>query len=381
MIIEEIIAAECTAIILLLISIVSRFITRRKRQTEDKFFNALLIIGICAPFFELVSFLVDGKPGGFFKFMNYFSNSFIYASTLTMSVVWVWYADTMINRNPKRIKTILLPFVIVWAILIIGLIVNTFTGFVFTIDENNVYGRTDIQLVYYGFLLVSLITSIVIYIVSRIKHGRTIFFPIYMFLIPIVAGCVIQVIWYGIATAWLGCAIGLTGLYINILSRNSFFDSLTHLSNRSYLEHSFRLVREKSTRYAYGGMMFDIDYFKSINDTYGHSVGDEAIRDAARLLTDALDRNTYAFRFAGDEFIVLVRIPNSKRDELESKLNGIKESVKKNCDKFNNSGDKPYKINFSIGYTVYDPSLSDDEFFRNMDFAMYEEKKRHHAVR
>ena len=381
MIIEEIIAANTTAIILLLLLIFSRFITRRKRQTEDKFFNALLIIGICAAFFELISFLVDGKPGWFYKFMNYFSNTFIYSCTLTISLAWIWYADTMINRNLKRIKTVLLPFVIVWAILIIMLIINIFTGFVFRIDENNVYGRGDLQFLYYIYLFGSLIFTIILYFISRFKHGKTIFFPIHMFLVPILAACVIQALWYGIATSWLGCAIGLTAIYIDILSRQSLVDNLTHLSNRSYLEHSLRVVKEKSSRYAYGGMMCDVDYFKNINDTYGHSLGDEAIRNAARLLTESIDRNTYAFRFAGDEFIILVKLPIAKKNDLEAKLLEIKENINKNCEKFNNSGEKPYKINFSIGYAAYDPSLPDDEFFRRIDYAMYEEKKAHHSRR
>ena len=372
--------ANCTGMVLLLISIFSRFITRRKRQTEDRFFNALLLIGMVGCAFELISFLVDGKEGFFNLFMNYFSNTLIYCCTTTVSVIWLWYTDTMINRNPKRITTIFLPFVIVWAILIVMLIVNIPTGFIFTIDKNNVYGRTSAGYIYYAFLFSSLITTIVIYFVSRIRHGKTIFFPIHMFLIPIIASCIIQVIWYGIASAWLGCAVGLTGIYVDILSRNSMIDSLTRLSNRSYLEHSFRVIKEKSSKYAYAGIMFDVDYFKTINDTYGHSVGDEALRGAARILTDSLDRNSLAFRFAGDEFIVLVKLPIERKEELEKVVNKIKNNVKANSEKFNKAT-KKYEINFSIGHALYDPSKPVDEFFRSMDNAMYQEKKEHHKER
>ena len=375
--IQEIVMANCTGMVLLLISIFSRFITRRKRQTEDKFFNALLLIGMIGCCFELISFLVDGKDGFFNMLMNYFSNTLIYCCTTTVSVIWLWYTDTMINRNIKRIKTVFLPFVIVGAILIVILIVNIPTGFIFKISNDNIYSRTNAGYIYYAFLFASLITTIVIYFVSRIRHGKTVFFPIHMFLIPVIASCIIQVIWYGIASAWLGCAVGLTGIYVDILSRNSMIDSLTRLPNRSYLEHSFRVIKEKGSKYAYAGIMFDVDYFKRINDTYGHSVGDEALRDAARILTDSIDRNSFAFRFAGDEFIVLVKLPIERKGELEKAVNKIKNNVRIYSEKFNKSTNK-YQINFSIGHALYDPEKPIDDFFRSMDFAMYLEKKEHH---
>ena len=53
--------------------------------------------------------------------------------------------------------------------------------------------------------------------------------------------------------------------------------------------------------------MVDVDYFKEINDTYGHHVGDEALIDVARILLFGKPDKAIAMRFAGDEFILLLK--------------------------------------------------------------------------
>ena len=377
--IQEIIMADCTAVLLMGILLVSRFINRRRRRTEDKFFTVLACIGIGAAIFELITFLIDGVPGPFPRFINILSNTLIYTCTASVSVLWIWYVDSYLNHNPRRIKTVFLPFVIVWAILIVMLVVNMFTGFLFKIDENNVYSREPLGYIYYAFLFISFFVSIAIFIKNRIQHGRNQFFPIWMFLFPVIAACVVQALWYGIAAAWLGCAIGLTSIYLDIQSRYSLIDDLTRIYNRAFIEHKLVVYRH-SNKYVYGGIMLDIDSFKLINDSYGHSVGDEALRKAAKLIMDASYRNTLVCRFAGDEFIILFRLPSSQADRLEAKMIELENLIREKSKDFNESGKEPYKIVFSLGHAIYDTSLPDDAFFRQMDKAMYEEKKVHHKA-
>ena len=375
--IEEIIMANATSVLLMVILLVSRFINRRKRRTEDKFFTVLACIGISATVLETIAFFVDGVSGGFASFVNVLSNALIYCCTATISVIWVWYVDSYLNHDAKRIKTVLLPFVIVWTILIVMIIVNIFVPFLFKINESNEYERMPLGYIYYVFLFVSFIVSAIIYVKNRIRHGQNQFFPIWMFLLPVVIGCVIQALWYGIATAWLGCGIGLTSIYLDIQSRYSLIDDLTRVYNRAFIEHKLIVYRHNSN-YAYGGIMLDIDSFKQINDTHGHSVGDDALRKAAKMLMDSAYRNTLVCRFAGDEFIILFRVPLIQKDELESKMVSLENLIREKAEIFNSSSDAPYKIMFSIGHAIYDTNLRDDEFFRQMDLAMYREKKAHH---
>lgn len=379
MFIEEIIVADVTSVVLLVILLISRYMTRRYRRKEDVLFSSLIYIGIAAASLELISFLIDGKGGQPLRIVNILANTFLYSCTATISVLWVWYTDMTLNRNSKRIRTIFLPMVVVWGCLILSLIPNAFLGYLFSVDADNVYARQPGSYAFYAFLAISLLISIVLYIVHRVKHGRAQFFPIWMFLTPIVVCVVIQAVWYGISLSWLGCALGLTGIYINIQSKFSLVDGLTGLYNRAYIEHKLLSARQ-SQRYQYSGIMLDVDYFKEINDTYGHSVGDHALREAARLLLNITDRDSLVFRFAGDEFIVLIRALSNK-ENIEEKTNAVKERIRLEAEKFNKSGEEPYQIVFSMGHAIYDTSLADDDFFHKMDDEMYKEKQKHHKER
>ena len=120
--------------------------------------------------------------------------------------------------------------------------------------------------------------------------------------------------------------------------------------------------------------MIDVDYFKEINDTYGHSVGDEALIDVARVITFAKTDKAVATRFAGDEFIILLK--NTTENELQNIVDNIKEEVAN----FNEIEQRVYKLSLSLGFSMYDPSTSTiDDFLRHMDDNMYKEKNVKHA--
>ncbi|MEA2111044.1 MAG: GGDEF domain-containing protein [Campylobacterota bacterium] len=93
-----------------------------------------------------------------------------------------------------------------------------------------------------------------------------------------------------------------------ILEKSSRTDAPTGLYNRKYLEESIELITSQAKRseIAYGILMVDIDHFKMINDTYGHDVGDEAIRVISRTLEESIRNSDSVVRFGGEEFIVLL---------------------------------------------------------------------------
>ena len=370
--------ADCTSITLMIVLLVSRFLTRRHKTNEDRFFLSLVITGLCGAIFELIAFLVDGKSGGFYRFLNVTTNSLIYCSTTTIAILWLWYVDTNLHNNPKRIRTVFLPFVILWGVLILLVIGNIFGGYIYKIDETNTYIRQPFGYSYYGWLALCFIASFVVYIRYRIIHGNTKFFPIWMFLIPVILGCLVQALWYGIASAWLGCAIGIGAIYLNIQSRASFIDNLTGLYNRAFIEHKLIVARGKNKKFGFGGIMRDIDQFKQINDSLGHSVGDEALKEVAKILIKASYKNSLIFRFAGDEFVILVKVPHTEKDQIVPKMIELENAFREGAKQFNASNKHQYQLVFSIGHAVFDSALPDDEFFRQMDIEMYKEKKSHH---
>lgn len=93
-----------------------------------------------------------------------------------------------------------------------------------------------------------------------------------------------------------------------ILEKSARTDGLTGLFNRKFLEESVQTIVAQSKRnnIKYGILMIDIDYFKMVNDTYGHDVGDEAIKVIAQTLKENIRSSDIAVRYGGEEFMILL---------------------------------------------------------------------------
>ncbi|MCW8894703.1 MAG: GGDEF domain-containing protein [Sulfurimonas sp.] len=95
---------------------------------------------------------------------------------------------------------------------------------------------------------------------------------------------------------------------MQILNKMARVDQLTGMFNRKYLDEFVETAIPQAlrTNTPYGILMIDIDFFKMINDTYGHDVGDEGIRIVSRVIKESIRSSDIAIRFGGEEFIVLL---------------------------------------------------------------------------
>lgn len=93
-----------------------------------------------------------------------------------------------------------------------------------------------------------------------------------------------------------------------MLEESARTDALTGLYNRKYLEESVAKIisQAKRTNISYGILMADIDFFKMVNDTYGHDIGDDAIRIIGQTLIENTRDSDIVIRYGGEEFIVLL---------------------------------------------------------------------------
>ena len=88
-------------------------------------------------------------------------------------------------------------------------------------------------------------------------------------------------------------------------------DALTGLPNRRYFdEYLGLLAKRRRAEDRVGVLMVDIDRFKTLNDTFGHAVGDHVLREVARAIADAVREDDVPARFGGEEFAVLLRNPS-----------------------------------------------------------------------
>lgn len=145
-------------------------------------------------------------------------------------------------------------------------------------------------------------------------------------------------------------------------------DFLTGLPNRSKFMHD--LTEAAKAKQPYTIIMLDIDNFKHINDTYGHSIGDEALKAVAARLKSLRTQLLTAYRFAGDEFIVILKSDNVKI--VDTAANQCLQVFQK---PFKLMG-KVHNIGGSVGAASY-PGDADDyeKLIECADEAMYSVKK------
>jgi diguanylate cyclase (GGDEF)-like protein/PAS domain S-box-containing protein len=157
------------------------------------------------------------------------------------------------------------------------------------------------------------------------------------------------------------------------LKRLAHYDILTGAYNRGYglelLQRQLKLAKrnKSSLLLAYS----DLDNLKDINDKFSHEEGDRVMVQVAKLFKSILRDVDIITRMGGDEFLVIF---------LDSSLNEIptiRKRLNKELTRLNQISKKPYKIEFSTGFSNYDPDnpLSMSELIRIADEKMYEEKK------
>ncbi|NOX16551.1 MAG: GGDEF domain-containing protein [Epsilonproteobacteria bacterium] len=150
------------------------------------------------------------------------------------------------------------------------------------------------------------------------------------------------------------------------LQENLYLDELTNIYNRRWLYEIF-LKDEKFTEN--GSFAFiDIDNFKNVNDSYGHLVGDKVLMMIGSLIKKVDD--TFAIRFAGDEFILINKKLNKQK--LTKILMTIKKNLKTTHLKYR---DKTFYITFSFGVADFKENDHFNKIFKKVDSLMYENKE------
>ena len=148
------------------------------------------------------------------------------------------------------------------------------------------------------------------------------------------------------------------------LRRISKTDALTHTKNRYSLRHDFPSYLNKDIQV----LIFDVDNFKVINDTYGHQAGDIVLSEVSHLTKEIFEEES-VYRYGGDEFVVVkTTLPLTEFKELVAKLNDSAHKVV--------FEGKSIDIRLSIGYTYGVPENHDDlrGMLRFADELMYEVK-------
>lgn len=154
-------------------------------------------------------------------------------------------------------------------------------------------------------------------------------------------------------------------------------DALTNLNNRRQFE--LRLGQEIATTKRQNNplcaMMIDIDFFKKVNDTYGHASGDAVLRGVASIIKSALRESDIPSRYGGEEFAVL--LPYTHIDEAKIVGERLRKAVESSPIPINveNSDVKSINVTISMGLAEFNKTETGDELFERADKALYEAKE------
>jgi len=159
----------------------------------------------------------------------------------------------------------------------------------------------------------------------------------------------------------------------------SLTDELTGLHNRrGFVSLATQQVLYcRRLKQGFWLLYMDLDDLKSINDTWGHDEGDEAIRRASTLLRTVFRSSDICARLGGDEFTVL--IPDGSPEDLEP----LKQRLDENLQTLNAENKHPWHVSLSLGAIFSPPESKEsfDQILKSADQLLYEEKRRRKQIR
>ena len=157
----------------------------------------------------------------------------------------------------------------------------------------------------------------------------------------------------------------------------AFYDPLTRLANRRLLlEHLQRALHHAARHSEYGVLLFlDLDNFKTLNDTLGHSVGDQLLEQVAARLLQAVRATDTVARLGGDEFVVLIEGLKGSREQAADSASLVAEKIHLLLNQPFVLGTYLHQLSPSIGITLFfDEGLLPDDVLKQADLAMYRSK-------
>ena len=161
--------------------------------------------------------------------------------------------------------------------------------------------------------------------------------------------------------------------------KHATMDALTGLNNRRQFEIRLKQEYASATRQKHPlcAMMIDIDFFKKINDTYGHAAGDKVLKTVAGVIKEQLREYDIPSRYGGEEFCIL--LPQTKVEEANIVAQRLRAAVEKTVIETYDekiSENKKISVTISLGLTQLNEQDSAEDLYKRADKALYEAKER-----
>lgn len=166
------------------------------------------------------------------------------------------------------------------------------------------------------------------------------------------------------------------GAHVDFVSQLAYMDGLTGIGNRTaFQEKMEEFERRKQEEGGIGIVIFDVNNLKMVNDTLGHSEGDQMIKKGAEAISHAFaQENGDCYRIGGDEFVVFIL-----GKQIAKRCGQAIGRLNEELHAYNSGQNRGYELSIASGYAVYDESCAGmtlAELFETADARMYENKKK-----
>lgn len=344
-----------TVITVLFLIAASLLILRNRtvsRQARKAFFWVTIIL-MCITLIDWFIYITDGSRP-----------ELAILHTLLVTATFI-----VVPAIPVVIANVLLPERHVQWIMLLLLanaalqLANIFGGFIFWVDETNTYHRGFLYILYMAIYTFTALYLVIESIRAARAFQAGFFTGIFGILVCMFAGVIIQIVDSNVRMTWpaVSMAVVLYFMFYSDMILRS--DALTKLLNRRSFDDALAKPPLPCVI-----VIIDVNDFKSVNDTYGHSFGDECLQRVAVGIRRYFGSSGYCYRTGGDEFAVIM---TKRLDEVEAIANELREAGVR-------AREEDDRIpTVSVGYaTASEHGLSIKEALQAADESMYDMKRR-----
>jgi diguanylate cyclase (GGDEF)-like protein len=331
---------------------------------------SILIFTFIAIVADFAYFFLEGIPGKTVRILSYIDLIIYYMFQVAVYYCLLIFIDYITFRNTERTKKVVTAAAIIQAVHLGMLIYTIFSGFYFSLSPDNrfVYGNQFFFRIAISYLPIVFALADAISAIKTTKKSQVSLFFFFFALTSF--GSIMDIVLGFSRLIWPCLSSALLYFYFFIVKNDSKIDSLTGIGNRYSFNEFIDKLSRLNTRQSYSVVMIDMDHFKEINDTLGHPMGDNALRDMASIIKGCIRHSDFAARYGGDEFVIAVKTEY----DIEAIIGRIQTAIALQ----NEKNERPYKIQISYGYDVYTPKSGQliGDFISHIDSLMYKHKRR-----
>ena len=310
---------------------------------------------------------------GLFKFICFLSFTGVLANLYCFYKFSMTYYGYSGKEKPIYEFFGLLPFLIT----VIITFVSIWTGWLFYISEdlNIIHGKLYIVLSICAFIYFAIIFvfSFIEMVKSKSPQARRNCITILITVVALLLWVVVDDHFDQVTIIPIAIFSVILVLFTTFQQSSINTDALTQMNNRrktiEFFSSRLENVSKEAPIYLY---MCDVNYFKKINDEYGHLEGDQALV----IISDVLKKNInklggFAGRYGGDEFILGIRPPQGEEFDANAIIKNINDELKYKCEYHK----KPYVLSITFGYVCcFDPKKTFETYVKEADIELYEAK-------